>query len=58
MQQLTQSELLEFLRNEAIKLLHSICQQFGKLSSGHSVGKGQFSTNPKERHFQRMFNLS
>ena len=27
----------------ALKVLHSICQQIGKLSSGHRTGKGQFS---------------
>ena len=26
-----------------MKVLHSICQQNGKLSSGHRTGKGQFS---------------
>ena len=32
-----------------MKVLHSICQQFGKLSSGHRTGKGSFHSNPKER---------
>ena len=27
----------------AVKVLHSACQQFGKFSSGHRTGKGQFS---------------
>ena len=26
-----------------MKVLHSICQKIGKLSSGHRTGKGQFS---------------
>ena len=28
--------------------------KFGKLSSGHRTGKGQFHSNPKERQCQRM----
>ena len=31
--------------------------KFGKLSSGHRTGKGQFHSNPKERQCQRMFKL-
>ena len=30
-------------KEDAMKVLHSICQQNGKLSSGHRTGKGQFS---------------
>ena len=36
-------ELLQILKDDAVKVLHSICQQIGKLSSGHRIGKGQFS---------------
>ena len=36
-------ELFQILKDDAVKVLHSICQQFGKLSSGHRTGKGQFS---------------
>ena len=36
-------ELFQILKDDAAKVLHSICQQFGKLSSGHRTGKGQFS---------------
>ena len=35
-------ELFQILKDDAVKVLHSICQQFGKLSSGHRTGKGQF----------------
>ena len=28
---------------DAVKVLHSICHKFGKLSSGHSTGRGHFS---------------
>ena len=36
-------ELFQTLKDDAVKVLHSMCQQFGKLSSGHRTGKGQFS---------------
>ena len=31
--------------------------KFGKLSSGHRTGKGQFHSSPEERQCQRMFKL-
>ena len=37
------AELFQILKYNAVKVLHSICQQTGKLSSGHRTGKGQFS---------------
>ena len=36
-------ELFQILKDDAVKVLHSPCQQFGKLSSGHRIGKCQFS---------------
>ena len=43
-------ELFKILKDDAVKVLHSICQhiwkicqQFGKLSSGHRTGKDLFS---------------
>ena len=36
-------ELLQILKDDAVKVLYSICQQFGKLNSGHRTGKGQCS---------------
>ena len=36
-------ELFQILKNDTVKVLHSICQQTRKLSSGHRTGKGQFS---------------
>ena len=42
------AELFQILKYDAVKVLHSICQQIWKLSSGHRTGKGQFSF-----HFQR-----
>ena len=36
-------ELFQVLKDDAVKVLHSICQEHGKHSSGHRTGKGQFS---------------
>ena len=36
-------ELFQILKEDAVKVLHSICQQIWKISSGHRTGKGQFS---------------
>ena len=37
-------ELFQILKDDAMKVPHSICQQIWKtLSSGHRTGKGQFS---------------
>ena len=39
----TPVQLFQILKYDAVKVLHSICQQIGKLRSGHRTGKGQFS---------------
>ena len=36
-------KLFQILKDVAVKVLHSICQQIWNLSSGHRTGKGQFS---------------
>ena len=37
-------ELFQILKDDTVKVLHSIyASKFGKLSSGHRAGKGQFS---------------
>ena len=37
-------ELFQILKDDAVKVLHSrYTSKFGKLSSGHRTGKGQFS---------------
>ena len=36
-------DLLQILKYDAVKVLHSICRNFGKISSGHRTGKVQFS---------------
>ena len=35
-------KVFQILKDDAVKVLHSICQQIGKLSSGHRTGNGQF----------------
>ena len=37
------AELFQILKDDAVKVLHSICQQIWKTRSGHKTGKGQFS---------------
>ena len=37
------ADLFKILKDDAVKVLHSICQQILKLNSGHRTGKGQFS---------------
>ena len=36
-------ELFQILKDDAVKVLHSICQQIWKTQHGHRTGKGQFS---------------
>ena len=36
-------ELFQVLKDDVMKVLLSNASKFGKLSSGHSTGKGQFS---------------
>ena len=38
-----QVELFQILKDDAVKVLHQYASKFGKLSSGHRTGKGQFS---------------
>ena len=43
------AELFKILKDDAVKVLHSTCHKFGKLSSGHRTGKGQFSFQSQRR---------
>ena len=43
------AKLFKILKDDAVKVLHSICQQTGKLISGHRTGKCQFSFQSKRR---------
>ena len=42
-------ELFQILKDNAVKVLHSIGRKFVKLSSGHGTGKGQFSFQTQRR---------
>ena len=43
------AKLFQILKDDAVKVLHSICQQIWKLSSGHRTGKGQFSFQSRRK---------
>ena len=36
------AEIFQILKDDTVRVLHSIGSKFGKLSSGHRTGKGQF----------------
>ena len=42
-------ELFQTLKDGAVKVLHSICQQIWKTQHGHRTGKGQFSFKPQRK---------
>ena len=51
-------ELFQILKDDAVKVLHSICQQHSENSTGTTgLGKVSFHSNPKERQCQRMLKL-
>ena len=43
------AQLFQVLKDDAVQLLHSICQQIWKTSNGHRTGKGQFSFQSQRR---------
>ena len=50
-------ELFQILKDDAVKVLHSICQQIRKTQQWPQDWKRCFHSNPKERQCQRMFKL-
>ena len=51
-------ELFQILKDDAMKVLHSICQQIWKTQQwSQDFGKGHFSFQSKEGQCQRMFKL-
>ena len=48
------NELFHILKDDAVKVLHSICQQIWKFPG---LEKVSFHSNPKERQCQRMLKL-
>ena len=52
------AELFQILKDDAVKVLHSVCQQIWKTEQGpQDWKKVSFHSNPKERQCQRMFKL-
>ena len=51
-------ELFQILKDDAVKVLHSICQQIWENSAvATGLEKVSFHSNPKERQCQRMLKL-
>ena len=50
-------ELFQILTDDAVKVLHSICQQIWKSQQWPKLEKVSFHSNPKERQCQRMLKL-
>ena len=50
-------ELFQILKDDAVKVLHSICKQIGKTQQWPQDWKRFFHSNPKERKCQRMLKL-
>ena len=53
----TPVKLFQILKDNALKCCTQYIRKFGKLRSGHRIGKGQFYSNPKEGQRRRMFKL-
>ena len=50
--------LFQILKGDAVEVLHSICQKFGKLSSGHRTGKGQFSFQSQRKAMPKIAKIT
>ena len=50
-------ELFQILNDNAVKVLHSICQQIWKTAGTTGLEKVSFHSNPKERQRQRTLKL-
>ena len=50
-------ELFQILKDDALKVLHSICQQIRKTQQWPQDWKRCFHSNPKERQCQKMLKL-
>ena len=46
-------ELSQILKDDAVKVLHSIASKFGKLSIGTELVKVSFHSSPRERQCQK-----
>ena len=52
-----QVELFQTLKDDAVKVLHSICQQIWKTQQWPQLEKVSLHSNPKERQCQSMLKL-
>ena len=50
-------ELFQILKDDAVKVLHSICQQIWKTAVATGLEKVSFHSNPKDGQCQRMLKL-
>ena len=50
-------KLFQILKDDAVKVLHSIYQQIWKTAVATGLGKVSFHSNPKQRQCQRMLKL-
>ena len=50
-------ELFQMLKDDAVRVLHSICQQIWKTAMVTGLEMASFHSNPKERQCQRMLRL-
>ena len=50
-------ELFQILKDDAVKVLHSIYQQIWKTAVATELEKVSFHSNPKERQCQKMLRL-
>ena len=51
------AELFQILKDDAVKVLYSICQKIWKTQQCYRTGKDQFSFQSLRRAMQRMFKL-
>ena len=50
-------ELFQILKGDAVKVLHSKCQEIWKTAMATGLEKVSFHSNSKERQYQRMLKL-
>ena len=51
-------DLFQILKDDAVKVLHSICQQMENSAVATGLEMVSYHSNPKERQYQRMLKLS
>ena len=50
-------ELFQILKDDAVKVLHSMCQQIWKTAGATGLEKVSFHSSPKEKQCQRILKL-